>query len=87
MIALIGMNGTHVAFNSASGPFRPSPVTQSLIDVVASITEETLRRKASGQLDKSHMKSVRRIHCPALWTDAIFKFFTTGILRHGHEQG
>jgi alpha 1,6-mannosyltransferase len=46
-----------------------------LIDVVASITEETLRRKASGQLDKSHMKSVVEFTGPALWTDAIFKFF------------
>jgi alpha 1,6-mannosyltransferase len=46
-----------------------------LVDVVASITEETLRRKASGQLDKSHMKSVVEFTGPALWTDAIFKFF------------
>lgn len=46
-----------------------------LVDVVASITEETLRRKASGHLDKSHMKSVVEFTGPALWTDAIFKFF------------
>ena len=46
-----------------------------LIDVVASITEETLRRKAIGELDKKHMKSVVEFTGPALWTDAVFKFF------------
>lgn len=46
-----------------------------LLDVVASITEETLRRKAIGQLDKSHMKSVVEYTGPALWTDSVFKFF------------
>ncbi|KAM0718366.1 hypothetical protein Q7P37_005436 [Cladosporium fusiforme] len=46
-----------------------------LLDVVASITEETLRRKQLGHLDKSHMKSVVEFTGPALWTDAVFKFF------------
>lgn len=46
-----------------------------LIDVVASITEEALRRKAAGELDKKHMKSVVEFTGPALWTDAVFKFF------------
>lgn len=46
-----------------------------LVDIVASITEETLRRKAIGQLDKKHMKSVVEFTGPAIWTDIIFKFF------------
>lgn len=46
-----------------------------LVDIVASITEETLRRKKAGQLDKKHMKSVVEFTGPAIWTDAIFKFF------------
>ncbi|KAK5123825.1 hypothetical protein LTR85_002461 [Meristemomyces frigidus] len=46
-----------------------------LVDVVASIVEETLRRKAVGELDKKHMKSVVEFTGPAVWTDAIFKFF------------
>lgn len=46
-----------------------------LVDIVASITEETLRRKAEGQLDKKHMKSVVEFTGPAIWTDIIFKFF------------
>ncbi|KAK4544684.1 hypothetical protein LTR36_003933 [Oleoguttula mirabilis] len=46
-----------------------------LVDVVASIVEETLRRKSAGELDKKHMKSVVEFTGPAIWTDAIFKFF------------
>ncbi|KAK3647775.1 alpha-1,6-mannosyltransferase Och1 [Elasticomyces elasticus] len=46
-----------------------------LVDVVATITEETLRRKKAGELDKKHMKSVVEFTGPAVWTDAIFKFF------------
>ncbi|WPH03232.1 glycosyltransferase family 32 protein [Acrodontium crateriforme] len=46
-----------------------------LVDIVASITEEALRRKATGELDEKHMKSVVEFTGPALWTDAIFKFF------------
>jgi alpha 1,6-mannosyltransferase len=46
-----------------------------LVDIVATITEETLRRKAAGELDKKHMKSVVEFTGPAIWTDAIFKFF------------
>lgn len=45
-----------------------------LRDVVASITEETLRRKKAGKLTKDH-KGVVEFTGPALWTDAIFKFF------------
>lgn len=46
-----------------------------LVDVVASITEEALRRKAIGQLDKAHVKSVVEFTGPALWTDSVFRFF------------
>lgn len=46
-----------------------------LVDIVAAITEETLRRKSEGELDKKHMKSVMEFTGPAIWTDTIFKFF------------
>ena len=46
-----------------------------LVDVVASITEETLRRKRAGELTKSMLKSVVEFTGPAIWTDTIFKFF------------
>ncbi|KAK0846818.1 alpha-1,6-mannosyltransferase Och1 [Friedmanniomyces endolithicus] len=46
-----------------------------LVDVVATITEETLRRKKAGELDQKHIKSVVEFTGPAVWTDAIFKFF------------
>ncbi|KXL47097.1 glycosyltransferase family 32 protein [Acidomyces richmondensis BFW] len=46
-----------------------------LVDIVAAITEETLRRKQANELDKKHMKSVMEFTGPAIWTDTIFKFF------------
>lgn len=46
-----------------------------LVDIVASITEETLRRKREGLLGKKHLKSVVEFTGPAIWTDIIFKFF------------
>ena len=46
-----------------------------LVDIVAAITEETLRRKKAGQLGKSQMKSVVEFTGPAIWTDTIFRFF------------
>lgn len=46
-----------------------------LVDVVATITEETLRRQKAGELDMAHMDSVVEFTGPGLWTDAIFKFF------------
>lgn len=45
-----------------------------LRDVVANITEETLKRKAQGRLTKDH-RNIIEYTGPALWTDAIFKFF------------
>lgn len=45
-----------------------------LRDIVANITEETLRRKAQGKLPKdSH--DIVEFTGPALWTDTIFSFF------------
>ncbi|KAF7195771.1 Initiation-specific alpha-1,6-mannosyltransferase [Pseudocercospora fuligena] len=46
-----------------------------LVDIVATITEDTLRRKKAGELDRKHIKSVVEFTGPALWTDTIFKFF------------
>ncbi|KAF2720222.1 glycosyltransferase family 32 protein [Polychaeton citri CBS 116435] len=46
-----------------------------LVDLVATITEETLRRKKTNELDKKHMKSVVEFTGPAVWTDSLFKFF------------
>lgn len=46
-----------------------------LADIVATITEDTLRRKAEGRLDRKHIKSIVEFTGPAVWTDAIFKFF------------
>jgi alpha 1,6-mannosyltransferase len=45
-----------------------------LRDVVANITEETLKRKAEGRLSKD-VKSIVEFTGPALWTDHVFKFF------------
>ncbi|KAL9527691.1 Initiation-specific alpha-1,6-mannosyltransferase [Sphaerulina musiva] len=48
-----------------------------LVDVVATITEEVHRRKKAGELHTtiSGPASVVEFTGPALWTDAIFKFF------------
>ena len=45
-----------------------------LVDVVANITQETLKRKAEGRLNKNH-KGIIEFTGPALWTDTIFSFF------------
>lgn len=45
-----------------------------LVDVVANITQETLKRKAEGRLNKDH-KGIIEFTGPALWTDSIFQFF------------
>lgn len=50
-----------------------------LVDIVATITEEALRRKKEGEFDKNNLKAVMKnvveLTGPALWTDMIFKFF------------
>ncbi|GAB7354772.1 hypothetical protein MBLNU459_g5171t1 [Dothideomycetes sp. NU459] len=46
-----------------------------LRDIVAAITEETLKRKEAGLLTKDHVKSVVEFTGPAIWTDSVFKFF------------
>lgn len=45
-----------------------------LVDVVANITQETLKRKAEGKLTKDH-KGIIEFTGPGLWTDSIFSFF------------
>lgn len=45
-----------------------------LVDIVAKITQETLRRKREGKLTKDH-KAVIEFTGPAVWTDAIFAYF------------
>jgi len=45
-----------------------------LRDVIANITEETLRRKADGRLTKD-TKNIIEFTGPALWTDTVFSFF------------
>ena len=45
-----------------------------LVDVVANITHETLKRKAEGKLTKDH-KNIVEFTGPARWTDSIFGFF------------
>ncbi len=45
-----------------------------LRDLVASITEETLKRKRAGTLDTNH-KNVVEFTGPAIWTDKVFSFF------------
>src|SRR5204863_8134025 len=47
-----------------------------LRDIVATITEDTLRMKHAGILTKTKMdKSVVEFTGPAVWTDAIFRYF------------
>jgi alpha 1,6-mannosyltransferase len=45
-----------------------------LRDIIANITEETLKRKAEGRLTKNH-KDIVEFTGPAIWTDTIFRFF------------
>lgn len=45
-----------------------------LVDVVANITGETLKRKAEGRLMPSTVGSIVEFTGPALWTDAIFRY-------------
>lgn len=47
-----------------------------LRQIVASITEETLKQKNAGKLTKAHLaKSVVEFTGPAIWTDSVFHFF------------
>ena len=45
-----------------------------LVDIVANITHETLKRKEAGTLTKD-LKNVIEFTGPALWTDTVFAFF------------
>ena len=46
-----------------------------LVDIVASITEETLQLRELGELNKQKMKSVMDFTGPGIWTDTIFRYF------------
>jgi alpha 1,6-mannosyltransferase len=47
-----------------------------LVDIVASIVEESMRMKNAGLLEKGEMdRSVVEFTGPAAWTDAVFRFF------------
>jgi alpha 1,6-mannosyltransferase len=45
-----------------------------LIDIVASITEETLKRKARNELQPAFMKTVMEFTGPGIWTDSVFTY-------------
>jgi alpha 1,6-mannosyltransferase len=45
-----------------------------LIDIVTSITEETLKRKARNELQPRFMKTVMEFTGPGIWTDSIFTY-------------
>lgn len=46
-----------------------------LRDIVASITEETLRLAKANSLQRDAIKSVVEFTGPAIWTDSVFRFF------------
>ena len=51
-----------------------------LRDVVATITEETLKRKKKGPLDAKKLhKDIIEITGPAVWTDSIFSYFNNPV--------
>lgn len=54
-----------------------------LLDIVASITEETLNRRALGVLDQEAMQNVMDFTGPGIWTDSLFNFFN----RPGYLDG
>lgn len=45
-----------------------------LRDIVTRVTQETLKRKRAGQLDKTADKGVVEFTGPAIWTDVIFEY-------------
>lgn len=46
-----------------------------LREIVASITEDTLKRKQEGKLTKSLVNSIVEFTGPAIWTDKVFDYF------------
>ena len=46
-----------------------------LVDIVAAITEETLKRVTAGELDNKNRKSAVEFTGPVIWTDIIFRYF------------
>ena len=53
---------------------QAKPGHPALRNIVANITEETLKRKAEGRLTKD-TKNIIEFTGPALWTDILFSFF------------
>lgn len=50
------------------------PGHPALVDIVASITEETLKRKSRNELQPGLMKTVMEFTGPGIWTDSIFTY-------------
>jgi alpha 1,6-mannosyltransferase len=51
------------------------------VDIVASITEETLERKTRDELEPTSMKTVMEFTGPGIWTDSIFTYLNITQLR------
>lgn len=54
---------------------QAKPGHPALRETIARVTEETLRRKASGELENTPDWGVVEFTGPALWTDALFDYF------------
>jgi alpha 1,6-mannosyltransferase len=52
-----------------------------LVDIVASITEKTLERRARDELEPKTMKTVMEFTGPGIWTDSIFTYLNITQLR------
>lgn len=57
-----------------------------LRDIVASITKETLKRKAAGTLQASKDQKVMEFTGPGIWTDTVFRYFNDPTF-HGGMAG
>ena len=54
---------------------QAKPGHPALRETIARVTEETLKRKASGELESTPDWGVVEFTGPALWTDAVFDYF------------
>jgi alpha 1,6-mannosyltransferase len=54
---------------------QAKPGHPALLETVARVTEEILRRKAHGALGQTDTKSVIELTGPAVWTDVVFDYF------------
>ncbi|CAI4211213.1 unnamed protein product [Parascedosporium putredinis] len=57
---------------------QAKPGHPALREVIARITEETLKRKQAGSLKKTLGDNVIEFTGPAIWTDALFDYFNDG---------